>query len=1589
MPITHPTVCGLRVVTCDATIVDENEFASSRCKDDAAVGRSCRSDCEDGYTGGSSVYECTAAGLYEIQEGSGSCSPKDCGATIPSLPENSSANCTADSSFNLYETATCEASCDAGYVISGDATYECGTSGKWEAVEGFECAPVSCGETIPGLSPHATANCAVDPVFGGEDCIATCDEGFVATSGTGVYTCGADGKWNGALACAPVDCGAAGPAIAAPGNANGIEILGGQCGGQTFFGGDKCSLKCAAGYQPVPRPDGSINPLFTCDVDGQWAGSFTCEKISCGAFAPNFLHDLQGCTEGTLFQSVCSLACPAGFGLASSTPPTYTCGADGMWRGTPIVCERVDCGPLAAKAPAATVVTSSTCDTTYESVCNLACAPGFSAEFGSPSYTCAADGEWAGLLVCGRIKCQPLDLDGMGVNSNVELVRPCESSLFEDVCKARCIAGYEPATGSDEFTCTADGTWSGQYACQRKDCGSEIPYDTLGDYAQASCGDTTLFGDLCSATCETGYELVNLETGIAGQFTCTDAGAWAGYTNCQPVNCGSTVPSPGPKVTGTCFGDTRYTGTPCQLRCEEGYHLAGGSTGLFTCSDQGEWTGEAICEPNECPVGDLPATITDPNAAISCPPTAPGEETTFNLYDGPGCTATCNSGYQPILGDGAIVCNADTTWSGVLECGPIDCAPIEGLVDATANCADFEFKSTCQATCNPGYNQVPQGGSGEFTCGADKRFTGSILCEPLDCPGSVPGLADATSDCAETKFGGAPCEARCDDGFLGGSSLFTCGTDGAWVGSLQCFRKDCGALVPVSTQGNFLRSNCPDSLFQDTCDVFCAPGYDLMVEQEVVGSGGGFSGAGEPATDIEYAPAESVTFTCGADAFWSAPQAMCVPISCGPLVTGSPLLENQVASCTTDDETLFDGSGCEVQCAPNYKRASGATLYTCGTAGEWVGNLECVPVDCGSTVLNLERKNAVSAACTDTEFGDYCQVSCRAGTETSSGINTADFICNGNNGLWEGVIMCAPKDCGAVLPRPAPIPAVPGAHWADTPSYLAGECIGDTRFEGDNCVVECAEGYTMTQGNGVFICNEEGVWAGTGVCSPVNCGEMLIPFDDKTGSSSLNTVHSCSNPVFDGAPCTATCKQGYEVVGGSDDSATYTCGADGLWTAQEDDFACTPVTCPAEGPALDRYAEADCTGLNVFDHPEACKASCKPGYEPVSGDGVYVCGADGEWAGGLVCRPKNCGSDITTIDSASTAHRVCVNSDYRGVCIAYCRAGYTAVGGSPLFRCGTEGAWEGELVCERNTCPPLPVSAPENTAGQCNGKRTAGSTCKLSCGAGFLAVGAGEYTCNDQGIWEGGCGFACVDAGVWTKFEDNLYHVDLQRLNMGAAQMHCREEDADLVTITSVAENSFVYDLSREATTDTIAMWTSLKLIRTSTPQVDTFDYVGAGNQLVTYASSLAAGLWANKEPNDYRGGEDCVAVGYYDDRRKLPDKWNDISCDEEYAFVCERSARAECTAAETGVGGFFVALTSLGVGDPAGQRFSTALEPQHIIAHIDYTGKGNGRDIGAVTWACRDECADTAECVGFFLQQKGGDLSCNLLNNLGVSTRT
>lgn len=120
---------------------------------------------------------------------------------------------------------------------------------------------------------------------------------------------------------------------------------------------------------------------------------------------------------------------------------------------------------------------------------------------------------------------------------------------------------------------------------------------------------------------------------------------------------------------------------------------------------------------------------------------------------------------------------------------------------------------------------------------------------------------------------------------------------------------------------------------------------------------------------------------------------------------------------------------------------------------------------------------------------------------------------------------------------------------------------------------------------------------------------------------------------------------------------------------------------------------------------------------------------------------------------------------------------------------------------------------------------------------------------------------SCANLGG-TLYANHCYIVNRSAQTWANAQATCKSAGGNLATITTAAENYFVYTLTQTA------VWLGAS------------DTASEGNFVLVDGTAMSFSAWSSGEPN---GGtsENCVQMtptGY----------WNDLSCTEARAFVCE-----------------------------------------------------------------------------------------------------
>lgn len=383
------------------------------------------------------------------------------------------------------------------------------------------------------------------------------------------------------------------------------------------------------------------------------------------------------------------------------------------------------------------------------------------------------------------------------------------------------------------------------------------------------------------------------------------------------------------------------------------------------------------------------------------------------------------------------------------------------------------------------------------------------------------------------------------------------------------------------------------------------------------------------------------------------------PVVCKSIELGIP---EGVSNLNCPDNAEI-GSSCYVTCGEGYT-PSYPTFMVCGEDGLFSGFPTCNPVTCGTTITTLDPN--ASSMCMDQEFMQTCTATCNDGYQQVLGTSGL-FTCN-SLGDWVGDLECAPVDCGNVLP---------GA--LTDPNLVSIMCTGDTTFGGDNCVVECADGYAQT--NGEFVCGADGFWTGDAVvCTELFCDASDLPVDNAEAS------FDCL-PGTHGLNCDFTCADGF--VPAPQTSGAAVC-SNGEWITNLECLRDIPCDRTDLLGTIPIGASLNCDAS--VPTSQTCEAECPEGFDAFRLDGtiwtlvdvvVNVC-LEGVWdSAQLNCVPKQCGGVIFGLDQNASADCLSVSGFFQGPpCIATCNDGFTSASGNGIFNCNAQGFWEGSLVCE-------------------------------------------------------------------------------------------------------------------------------------------------------------------------------------------------------------------------------------------------------------------------------------------------------------------
>ncbi|KAJ4455048.1 hypothetical protein PAPYR_10063 [Paratrimastix pyriformis] len=1262
--------------TCPPPVLDHSQAVLSGCAAGGAVGSSCTLRCADGYqsTGGSADYPCTGTISPTYTGGALTCQAVDCPALVPTgAGLLVVGGCDAGPLGSL-----CALACEAGYMPAGDSTATC--TGTAVGAAAYTGASINCTGPHPWGESHDLPS------------------GHGLSERWGMH--GGPVRLHSRLErprVRPPRCRHPSPSVPPPSPE-------GNC---------TSNVDCQHGGTCL-----GTAPTKTCSCPLGWGGPL-CQTQTYACPAPSLgagVEVLAGCVDGSPLGATCLLGCRYGMVAAGTNSSTCTdSGTPGLgaWVGSSLTCTPATCAALVPPAPAE-VAWGCGDSGSQGTECVLRCPWGYHPS-GTAEYPCLATGPGSAAYTGGNLTCSAVSCPERVPSSAEVVLEGCGNATLGTPCRVECAWGYMPE-GVGNYTCQGLGPGMAGYAggnlsCTPVTCPALVPSDP-NMVVVSGCQAGGALGAPCTLGCAPGlvasgdpsYPCAGTAQGSAlytgGSLSCTSPGV------CPPP-----VLDPSQAVLSGCAAGGAV-GSPCKLRCADGYQSTGGSADYpCTGTTSPTYTGGALtCQAVTCPSfteAILGATIYE------------------GCYDGAKCFLRCEQGYQP-EGHSDWECvgiaeGLSQYVGGDMTCNALNCTLDEeclngGFCSALGQCvcaagwsgpacahyavfcpawsvhqsefiaggclAGAAVGDPCKVGCADGFIQS---GDGSYSCDAAARWTGgSLLCVAATCPALTPAYPELVlSGCGPEGPHGANCTLGCAPGYAAsGSASYPCTGTGPGVaaytgGAVNCVAATCPALTPTGPL--LVESGC---LANGTLGALCS-----------LNCSAGFFASGDP------------NYTClgtgpGAAAYVGG-SLTCTPFgTCPPPVVDAS--RAVLSGCAAGGAV---GSSCKLRCADGYQSTGGSADYPCtGTISPTYtgGALTCQAVQCPAMPLALGQ--VVVSGCGEGPLDSGCTLRCESGYMPSGGYQ---YACTGTAigaaNYTGGSLNCSPAPClssgdcnggtcSAVGIVPGNCTCLPG--WSGPGcAHLEGNCTA---------AADCLHGGTCLGAAPAKYCTCPLGWAGA------QCQVQTIACAAWLPHLSEVVLSGCGDHAPYGAGCQVQCASGYIQSG----TGAYTCGLDGLWAGGS--LVCTAATCPALTPAYPELVLSGCGPEGP--HGANCTLGCAPGYA-ASGSDSYPCTATGPGTAAYTGGAVNCvGLNITCLvalpnRSARVGHHLQSLWDAH---IARCR---------PLLI----------LVLAAATCPALVPAAPAMVLAGCTAGGALGASCTLACPGGYVASGNASYPCAGAG----------------------------------------------------------------------------------------------------------------------------------------------------------------------------------------------------------------------------------------------------------------
>lgn len=605
------------------------------------------------------------SGKGEWNQELGVCEPEE--NWCPEIAEITNGTFSRNKSNNIGSVATLI--CDVGYEISGNAEITCGSNKKWSGKFGSCKLIENYCPTLKTISNGTITYLDVAKLAYNSSVELKCNTGY-SLSGISSAKCKADKKWTELGTCETIRCPITTLTVE---NGTYDKITTENNIYNKTIGGT-----CKNGY--------TGNPKATCDENGNWVLSGSCDIINCenltiGNDSTNW--SATGTSYGKSIYGTCKTGYITDCIDNSRTDCEYKNRLQPMVKCSSVKTNGISeakwnlinkCNKIMTFCPELSDEHgkySYSEERALDSEATLICDTGYEPLNGLNKTVCQEDKSWSNSIKCKIKVCENLQEQPEQHITSWTTTK----ANWDTTVNGTCEDGY---IGSPTAKCLDDKTWDIKNDCTLKTCSNPIKQGYMASWDETK----TNINETITGQCEIGYK---------GTPTarCVDQDKWEYDDNCEIMTCNDL------ELTGKIKSWDKTTatyGTPIYGICLDGYE----GKPEASCNAKEQWEIVDNCEPKVCPnVNEQVKTEKQEGIAS-------WQENTITY--GKEITGVCAKGYT---GTVTATCKADQTWDIKNDCKKIKNYCSEITRSGTVTYTDGQtIGSIAKLTCSGNYGTL-------------------------------------------------------------------------------------------------------------------------------------------------------------------------------------------------------------------------------------------------------------------------------------------------------------------------------------------------------------------------------------------------------------------------------------------------------------------------------------------------------------------------------------------------------------------------------------------------------------------------------------------------------------------------------------------------------------------------------------------------------------------------------------------------------------------------------------------------------------------------------------------------------------------